>query len=89
MRFLAFALLTLPGFVAAQQTDADRLARIRATAPAIAEMFRRYAEENELPGLAYGVVAGGELVVSGAFGHSDLANETPADTKTMFRIASM
>ena len=52
-------------------------------------MFEEHVVENHLPGFSYGVVAGGELVLSGSFGYSNLEETIPASTKTMFRIASM
>lgn len=77
------------GQSSAFSADADRISRIRATAPAVEQLFRNHAANNQLPGLAYGVVAGGELVLSGSFGYSNIEEKIPTDAKTMFRIASM
>ena len=92
MRFLIMALLaasTLQAQQPAAFTDPDRADKVRATAPAVEQMFRDYAEERHMPGFAYGVVLDGELVYSGAFGLANLETHIPADTTSLFRIASM
>lgn len=82
-------LLAIAAGVPLQAAEPDRIADIRATAGTVERIFEAYASDNHLPGLAYGVVAGGELVLSGAFGYTDLERRTPADTDSLFRIASM
>ena len=82
---ICIIVLSLPALAA----DPGRIARIESTAPRVADMFRAHAEDNHLPGIAFGVVADGKLVYSGAFGYSDLESKIPADAKSMFRIASM
>jgi len=82
---ICLIVLSTPGLA----TDPGRIARIEATAPGVAEIFRAHAEENHLPGIAFGVVADGKLVYSGAFGYSNVESKIPADSKSMFRIASM
>jgi CubicO group peptidase (beta-lactamase class C family) len=58
--------------------DADELAAIAT----------RFAARGGQPGLAYGVIAGGELVHSGGRGERRLGGPAP-DADTVFRIASM
>ena len=82
-------LLITAGQGSAFAADNDRISRIQSTATAVEQLFEAHAFENHLPGLSYGVVAGGELVLSGSFGYSNLEEKIPADTRTMFRIASM
>lgn len=82
-------LLTAAGQGPALAADNDRISRIQSTATVVEQLFEEHAFENHLPGLSYGVVTGGELVLSGSFGYSNLEEEIPADTRTMFRIASM
>ena len=82
---LAFVIAALP----ARSADADRIADIRAMAATVEGIFEEHATENRLPGLAWGVVAGSELVLSGSFGYGNLDEQIPADTRTLFRIASM
>ncbi len=85
------AAVLLPGAAAqapAPSADAGRAARIRAAAPLVGKMFREYAEKNHLPGLSYGVVTSGGPVFSGGVGYANLAAKIPADSQTLFRIAS-
>jgi CubicO group peptidase (beta-lactamase class C family) len=69
--------------------DANRAARIRALAPEIEGAYRNFAVTNKIPGIAWGIVLDGQLILSGAHGYSQLDSKTPATTKTLFRIASM
>ncbi len=78
------ALAPVPRF-----TDPDRTARVRDAAARLEPIFRRYAERQHMPGVAYGVVTGGELVFSHAFGVREVATQAPVDADTVFRIASM
>ncbi len=70
-------------------TDADRAAKIRALAPAIETIYHDWATKNHFPGLAFGLVVDGQLVLSGGTGFTDVAKKIPATTKSAFRIASM
>ncbi len=70
-------------------TDAHRARRVAETAGTVERMFREHAEREHLPGFAYGIVLDGELVYAGAFGTANLGAQTPASTRTLFRIASM
>ncbi len=53
------------------------------------DIFRRFAEEAGVPGLAFGVVAGGRLVHHGHLGMADRAGGQAVQEDTAFRIASM
>jgi D-alanyl-D-alanine-carboxypeptidase/D-alanyl-D-alanine-endopeptidase len=53
------------------------------------EFFRRFAEGAGIPGLAFGVVAGGQLVHQGRSGVADQAGGHAVQEGTAFRIASM
>ncbi|MCY7359427.1 MAG: beta-lactamase family protein, partial [Rudanella sp.] len=70
-------------------TDSDRAAKIQALAPAIETLNRDWATKNHFPGLTFGVVVDGQLVLSGGTGFTDVAKKIPATTKSVFRIASM
>jgi CubicO group peptidase (beta-lactamase class C family) len=48
-----------------------------------------FVREHRLPGLAAGVVHGGELVWSGAPGFADVVSRRSGDTGTLYRIASI
>jgi hypothetical protein len=43
-------------------TDPDRLKKIEATYPVIDQIYKKYAEENHWPGVAYGIIVDGKLV---------------------------
>lgn len=70
-------------------TDPDRLKKIEATFPVIDALYKKYAEDNHWPGMAYGIVVDGKLVYTGNFGYTDLELKTPVTAKSDFRIASM
>src|SRR4051812_47800640 len=57
--------------------------------PVIDSMYKAYAEKNHIPGLAYGIVAGGQLVHTGTFGYANVEKRTPVTAKSVYRIASM
>lgn len=57
--------------------------------PVIEKLYRDYAEKNHFPALSFGVIAGGQLVYAGSVGTANIASNTPATSKTLFRIASM
>lgn len=91
MKFAFTSLLNFLLFISAfgQENSGDRAARIKATLPVIEKMYNEYAEKNHFPAVAFGVVADGELVMSGATGFSEIATETKASPGSLFRIASM
>ena len=55
---------------------------------ALEAIATRFAARGGQPGLAYGVIANGELAVSGGRGERWLGGPPP-DASTVFRIASM
>lgn len=68
----------------------DRVEKIKALAPKVQELIEAHAEERHIPGIAYGIVVDNQLVLSGATGISNLAQEIEPDPQqTVFRIASM
>ncbi len=58
-------------------------------AEAIEAAGRDFAATHEVPGLAFGVVVGGELALAGALGVRELGSGAPAGVETVWRIASM
>jgi len=92
MRILIISLL-LASSAWAQElatfTDAERAEKVTLTASVVEQIFRNHWVKEHLPGLAYGVVLDGELVISGGFGYANVEKKIPADTKSLFRIASM
>lgn len=67
----------------------QQLESIEAAAPAIDGLVADFAARHRLPSLAYGVIAAGRLVVSGAVGQAELTAGVRADAATRYRIASM
>ncbi len=70
-------------------TDPDRRAKLESAFPELDRLAARWAEERDVPGLAWGVVIDGELAKFGSVGVSDLEAEARIDEDTVFRIASM
>ncbi|HEX5184369.1 MAG TPA: serine hydrolase domain-containing protein [Allosphingosinicella sp.] len=62
---------------------------IDAAAPQLDAIFRRYMDEAHVPGLVYGVVMDGRLVLVRAMGVQDVETKRPVAPDTLFRIASM
>ena len=67
----------------------SRAETVRALLPEIERTYREFAISNHIPGLAFGIVLDGELILSGAYGVSQIESKTPVTTRTLFRIASM
>lgn len=70
-------------------TDTKRAERLKATEPVISKMIATLATENHFPGYAFGIVLDGQLIYSGAGGYANIEKQIKADTRSMFRIASM
>lgn len=70
-------------------SDPGRLEKIKKAFPAIDSMYRKLAEANHFPGLAYGIVVDGKLVHAGNYGYTDLEKKVPVSSSSLFRIASM
>jgi CubicO group peptidase (beta-lactamase class C family) len=56
---------------------------------ALAEVFARWVRRERIPGAAWGLVRGGELVDSGGDGSLSLDDPATPDADSVFRIASM
>lgn len=69
--------------------DSSRLQRIEKAFPVIRKMYEEFATRNHVPGLAFGIVSGGKLIYSGAFGFTDVDKQVPVTASSVFRIASM
>jgi len=52
-------------------------------------MLLRFARENHLPGMAYGIVLNGRLIHTNYYGLADIGKRTTVGVNTAFRIASM
>lgn len=71
---------------AAQEGGADSLGPL---APRIDALFAQYQAEQHVPGMVYGVVAGGRLAYVKGIGVQSLADRRPVTPDSLFRIASM
>ena len=69
--------------------DPARLAELNSAFPQIDQIFRDYAADKHIPGMAWGIVIDGELAHSGFSGVRDLQSKAPLSVDTAFRIASM
>ena len=70
-------------------TDANRLKKLEAAFPIVEKMYRERAEKYHYPGLVFGIVVDGKLVYSGGMGYTNVQEKIAANTKSLFRIASM
>lgn len=66
-----------------------RVAQIQSIGPKLHQLLENHAKEKNIPGIAYGIVVDGELVVDSALGVINRERNLPATTKSAFRIASM
>jgi CubicO group peptidase (beta-lactamase class C family) len=66
----------------------DRAA-LKAAFPTVEAIFKKFMEQSHIPGLAYGIVADGQLIGSGGMGVRNVADKTAVNADTVFRIASM
>lgn len=78
-----------PAIAPGPETAGARREAVRRLESGIAALYRGHAVSNHFPGIAWGVVLDGELVVSGGQGMADVAAGVPATPQTLFRIASM
>src|ERR1043166_9395721 len=69
--------------------DPERQSQLLQACPALEPIFRRYAERQHMPGVAYGVIVDGEHIFTHSFGVRDVSAQTAADADSVFRIASM
>lgn len=73
-----------PAFEKDQRTE-----KIKEILPEIEALMTKYAKENHIPGIAYGIVVDNELVLSSATGLLSIEQNIPAEPSSAFRIASM
>lgn len=76
-------------FVPSAFQEDTRAAQIRSIAPKLHQLFATYAEENNIPGIAYGIVVDNQLVIDSALGVINREEQIPTSTLSAFRIASM
>ena len=71
------------------QKNSARIKNIEAALPVIDKLFSSYARQNHFPGLVYGLIVDGKLMHTGNIGYSNISQKKLADSKSVFRIASM
>ena len=76
-------------FKPANFEDKVRLAKMKAAFPVMDKIFQDHFEKNHFPGMAYGIVADGQMIYSNAFGVANISTSTSSTVQTAFRIASM
>ena len=76
-------------YSAATFAETDRLERVKKAFAAADKIYKDYAVKNHFPAIAYGIVLDRALVHSGTTGTINLDTKKPAETKSLFRIASM
>ncbi len=69
--------------------DPVRLEMIKKTFATIDSMYKKHAEENHFPAIAFGLVVDGQLVYKNSYGYTDVEKNIPASSASLFRIASM
>jgi len=92
VRLFVYCVLTtaLPHLAAAQSfTDAARDAKLRAALPAVDRIMREFTTREHIPGAAWGVIIDGRLAHIGVTGFREVPSQSPVDSNTVFRIASM
>ncbi len=70
-------------------TDPQRDAKLRATIPTIDSLIKSFAAQRNVPGYGYGIIIDGKLAHIAVGGLRNVATNSPVDTSTVFRIASM
>ncbi len=69
--------------------EKNRIELLKNTQSVVEAMFTDFALKNNIPGIAYGIVADGRLIYSGGAGYTNVANKTEVNTQSVFRMASM
>jgi CubicO group peptidase (beta-lactamase class C family) len=70
-------------------SDTGRIDKIRSTASVVDNIFKQHASKNHYPAIVYGIVADGKLIYTGNTGYTNLDKKIPANSNSVFRIASM
>ncbi len=70
-------------------TDPQRRAKLVAALPEVEKVFEQFWQERKTPGLVFGVVIDGEIVLMKGYGVRERRANDPVTPDTVFRIASM
>ncbi len=80
---------TSSDYVVSKFGQDDRVAQIMSIQEKLHQLFVNYAEEKNIPGIAYGIVVDNQLVIDSAVGVINIERQLPATPQSSFRIASM
>ena len=69
--------------------DPARRAKIESALPAVERAFEKFYRERGTPGLAFGMLVDGQLVLAKGLGVAHRDSNAPVTAETRFRIASM
>jgi len=69
--------------------DSARSDKIVAQSKIVDAIYQEYALTNHLPSIVYGIIVDGKLIHSGSYGEARLTPSQQANSKTLYRIASM
>ena len=58
-------------------TDTGRMEKIRLVFSVIDSLYKKYADSNHFPGIAFGLVVDGKLVHTGNYGYTDIEKKIP------------
>lgn len=70
-------------------TDPARRAKLEGALPEVEQVFERFWKQRAAPGMVFGVVMDGEVVLVKAYGVRDRTAKDAVTPETVFRIASM
>ena len=70
-------------------TDTGRMQKIQLAFSVIDSLYKKYADSNHFPGIAFGLVVDGKLVHTGNYGYTDIEKKIPVTSQSLFRVASM
>lgn len=67
----------------------ERIKKVEEIRSELKQIFDTHSIDENIPGIAYGIVVDDSLIIGSATGLSQIENNISASTKTFFRIASM
>lgn len=72
-----------------QFTDPNRATKLATAFPEIDRIMNTFRERSNVPGVAYGIIIDGKLAHLGVSGLREVQSNSPVDSASVFRIASM
>jgi CubicO group peptidase (beta-lactamase class C family) len=72
-----------------QGSDSNTYLQLKNTEGMVANLYEQHAVANKIPGVAFAVVYKGKVVYQGFSGYANLAEKTPVNKNSAFRIASI